>query len=489
MSGRLATAAVALLLATACTPRERTTLLPEINPTAGYRYGTLEQAAPKRLPRTFIAMTFSGGGTRAAALAEGALKALVDTTVPAAGGDTVLADEIDIISSVSGGSVTAAYFGMAGRSGMAAFERDFLKHDVQGDLIRHALNPVTWARLATPSYARIDALRDYFDDKVFGGRTYQDLMTFAPQAPRRPYVVLNAADMAQGSVFSFTQDQFDLMCADLAKLKVADAVAASAAFPVALTALTLKNRSPCDAQREAARNPRSGWRETADGHPRPVRVTNDVESPENPGRFRRGHTALSYLNEDGRTQYVHLLDGGIADNLGLTEPLTLISSPDRNPSVRNRINTGRIDRLVILVVNARSESDVDYGRRATPPGAFSTLWTTIGSPIDGTSFLLIDTLVDYLYSIATESNRQSVQPTVVLVDFDYLADPTCRRGFKNLGTSWALADNEIDALIALGDAMVRNSSKYQELITALGGRIGADGPTIAKACALLAATP
>ena len=41
----------------------------------------------------------------------------------------------------------------------------------------------------------------------------------APGRERRPYVVLNAADMASGSVFSFNQDQFDLICADLARLR------------------------------------------------------------------------------------------------------------------------------------------------------------------------------------------------------------------------------------------------------------------------------
>src|SRR5262249_29243400 len=158
---------------------------------------------------------------------------------------------------------------------------------------------------------------------VFAGATYQQMIGGAGPAiiGRRPYVVLNAADMSTGAVFSFTQDQFDLICSDLAQLKLADAAAASAAFPVALTALTLKNRSPWAAQNSAPDNVvvPGGRRDGA--HPRPVRVTNDLaQHAENPGRYRRGNVALSYLNEDGKTQFVQLLDGGIADNLGLTEP-------------------------------------------------------------------------------------------------------------------------------------------------------------------------
>ena len=96
-----------------------------------------------------------------------------------------------------------------------------------------------------------------------------------PGNGRRPYVVLNATDMTAGHVFSFTQDQFDLICGDLARFKIADAVTASAAFPVALTAITLENRAPCAAQQKAAAVPSTGW-VMADGGPRPIAVRNDV---------------------------------------------------------------------------------------------------------------------------------------------------------------------------------------------------------------------
>src|SRR5262249_13003032 len=149
-------------------------------------------------------------------------------------------------------------------------------------------------------------------------------------ADRRPYVILNATDMATGTVFSFTQDQFDLICGDLALLKVADAVSASAAFPVALSALTIRNHAPCAAQEVAAKEPKSGWTEH-DGRPAPKRVVDDraaktlegVNYPDaqNLGRFRRGTVALTYLNRHQKKDYVQLLDGGLADNVGLTVPL------------------------------------------------------------------------------------------------------------------------------------------------------------------------
>ena len=49
--------------------------------------------------------------------------------------------------------------------------------------------------------------------------------------------------MTLGARFEFTQDQFDLLCSDLSTVPVARAVAASSAFPILLSPLTLHNYS------------------------------------------------------------------------------------------------------------------------------------------------------------------------------------------------------------------------------------------------------
>src|SRR5687767_4714591 len=90
----------------ACSARERTTELSAIDPFGGYRYGPLAKSAPKRPSKTFVVVTFSGGGTRAAALATGALQGMASSTIDDHGTSINLADQIDIMSSVSGGSVT-----------------------------------------------------------------------------------------------------------------------------------------------------------------------------------------------------------------------------------------------------------------------------------------------------------------------------------------------------------------------------------------------
>src|SRR5260370_27601344 len=100
-------------------------------------------------------------------------------------------------------------------------------------------------------------------------------------------------------------------------------------------------------------------------------------SAENLARFRRGTVALTYLNRDNKKDFVQLLDGGIADNLGLTLPLTLLTSQSESPSFLSWVNSRKVDKLLLLVVNARGQADNDLGKRVRPPEITDTLITTI----------------------------------------------------------------------------------------------------------------
>ena len=93
--------------------------------------------------------------------------------------------------------------------------------------MRRALSPASWLKLAAPAYGRSDLAAEFYDREVFAGATYADVIA----RKRRPFVILNATDMTTGAQFPFMQDQFDLMCSDLAGVPLARAAASSSAFP------------------------------------------------------------------------------------------------------------------------------------------------------------------------------------------------------------------------------------------------------------------
>src|SRR5213082_1727478 len=139
-------------------------------PAAGYRFNNLSHA--NNSDSLFVVLAFSGGGTRAAALSYGVLEELAQTPIVWEGKRGRLLDEVDLISSVSAGSFTAAYYALYGARIFDDFESLFLKRNIQGRLMGIYSSPLTWFRLASPRFSRIDIAAEYYDRHLFGRHTF-----------------------------------------------------------------------------------------------------------------------------------------------------------------------------------------------------------------------------------------------------------------------------------------------------------------------------
>lgn len=377
MSPSLRRAAVLLTAVTlvACAPRNPK--LVKVDETAGYRFRNLA-AGEGNSNRTFVVLTFSGGGTRAAAFAYGVLEKLRDEKID--GGRSLL-DEVDVISSVSGGSFAAAYYGLFGRDEFfRRFPQQVLHRKIETALILRVLAPWNWPRLLSPRFGRADLADEYYDRAIFDRRTFETM----PR--RRPFIILNATDMTLGARFPFTQDQFDRLCSDLSGVSVSRGVTASSAFPVAFTPLTFRNYPKDDCAGYATPE----WVENA--------LASDLEL--SPARYDHAKTWKSY--EDPRRRYVHLLDGGLADNIGLRgpefamrsfdSPWTLI--PAFNALVEEEPVVEPIERLVVIVVDAKPDTSVGQDGRARPPWVGAVLNASATNPMENYSSDTVELLRD-----------------------------------------------------------------------------------------------
>jgi NTE family protein len=441
-------------------------------PEAGYRFERLEQGDDS--DELFVIVTFSGGGTRAAALAYGVLEALRDTTIQWRGRTVPLLDEVDVISSISGGSFPAAYYALRGKQIFDEFPDRFLYRPVQSDLVKLALSPANWLKLAAPAYGRSDLAAEFYHREVFGGATYADVIA----RNRRPFVVLNATDMTTGTQFPFIQDQFDLMCSDLAGVPLARAAASSSAFPGGLTALTFQNYAGTCGYRQPA------WVGLA---------FEDHGSRVNPRRTARAENRLSLAAEGpAKRPYIHLTDGGVADNIGLRGPLDAIASTNHPWSVLQRMNQKKIDKLVVIVVNAATNPATGRDQSASVPGLIDTLTTAATVPLDNYSFDTVELLSKTMAEFDTDArlvegcNKLSARkgeqcalnlPAAHKVDlypiqvaFEYIASPEERTWFKNLPTTFELPRETIDKLRAVGRRLLNEDPQFQNLMKALNGK-------------------
>src|SRR5690606_7051395 len=95
-----------------------------------------------------------------------------------------------------------------------------------------------WVRQFSPFYGRWELAAEYYDETLFHGATFGDLMN-----KRGPYVLINATDLSTGNRFSFSQGNFDLICSDLTRFPLSAAVTASSAVPVVFSPITLQNHA------------------------------------------------------------------------------------------------------------------------------------------------------------------------------------------------------------------------------------------------------
>jgi NTE family protein len=440
--------------------------LARFDPEQGYR---LRNLPPDGLnsDEIFIVLSFSGGGTRAAAFSFGAMEELAATPIGYGGTARHLLDEVDIISSISGGSFTSAYYGLYGNGLFQGdFERQFLRKSVQLGLALRVLNPVNWPRLASPYYDRIDLAADYYDALLFKGHSYHDLFAKG----KRPFLVINATDMSLGSRFEFTQEQFDLLYSDLSSYPIARAVAASSAFPVLLSPLTLRNYGD-----------RSDFIE-------PTWITMGLQDAEiNARRFKIATIAQSYENASNRP-YIHLLDGGTSDNVGLRGPARALLSTDGQDSILRLINLKKIKKLAIITVNSKPGSDTTWDRHKRAPGLLGVLSSVTSGPMDNYSLETIDSLKENIGQIVKDKqtekavikrlketcpavNWPEVLPNVEFFDielsFDKVKDPKVRQRLKTLPTNYHLGGKDIDLLKGAAREILRESDTFRRFVKSL----------------------
>lgn len=418
------------------------------DPAYGYRPESVMEARP--VGDVLLVLAFSGGGTRAAALSYGVLEELRDTEVVVGGEEGRLLDEVDLITSVSGGSFTSAYYGLFGERIFEDYEERFLRRNVQDRLLLELLRPKNWIRLVGTFFSRTELAIRYYDHEIFEGATFADLLE-----SEGPLLQINAADLAAGSHFAFYQPQFDLICSDLSELKMARAVAASSSVPVLFPAVTLRNYAgTCGYERP-------GWLDEA------------LEDRRAHRRYWNARIAASYLDAE-RRPYVHLVDGGIADNVGLRGPLDNVILAGGIWKRFEEIGMERPDHVVLVVVDAQVHPEPQFSRVPAAPSLGAVLHAVTGIQINRYTFETIELMRSSLRNWARElppvPGEEPLRTHMVEINFDQLDDPEERAYFHGLPTSFKLDDEAVSRLIATGRTLLRESPEMREVLRSLDGR-------------------
>jgi NTE family protein len=462
--------AVAILLSGCAATRPVNPPLAQFDRTTGYRFVT--RYAADEAPETLIVLAFSGGGTRAAAFAYGVLEELRRTSVVAPGGRSIrLLDEVDVITGVSGGSFTALAYGLYGEKLFDDYEQRFLKRNVQGELTARFLNPATWPELMSASFGRSEMAAGLYDEILFNGATFADLARGTG-----PLILASATDISTGSRFGFTQDDFDLICSNLEAFPLSRAAAASSAVPLVLSPVTINNYGGTCGYREPS------WVKRLEGSDQKLRPA---------GReLQRLKETRSFQDGQGRP-YVHLVDGGLSDNLGLRGVLETLEQLESSRGSRLTGRLRNVKRIAVVVVNSLSVPRLDWDQHERPPNDFLILLKATGVPIDRYSYEGVELLKDLIARwktlrllrdtgiVGAAGNAALMRATdvpdidvyAIDVSFEALSDTKERDYLNDLPTSFVLPPEAVDRLRRAAGTALRESSEFKRLLKDAGATV------------------
>jgi NTE family protein len=418
-----------------------------------------DQSIPERKserdPTILVAVTLSGGGARAAAFGFGVLTEMQATRFDWNGRPTTLLDATDVISGVSGGSIVAAYLAAHGIEGLPRFEQDFLRQNFQNSLITQALRPGNLVDLTSPWFGRTHLLARRLDE-LYGGRTFGDVA----RRPRHPQLFITATDMSLGTGFEFTWDQFALICSDLRKVPLSFAVAASSAVPLLLSPVTLKNYADQCPQYQTV-----------------SRAASLAAGGDYRARLYRAHE-LSYLDAQ-RRPYIHLVDGGLADNLGVQRLLdrALAGGGLRETFSEVGIPPGTIRKLVLVTVNAERDPSENIDMSDQVPNMAqvvdSLLFGTGARATRETQEFLRDITQQWRQSLAAGPTGSSdafapgAEVHVISVNLRDAHDDVARRRLLQVPTAFSITSEEVTDLIEAGGSVLRHSPEFRALVQSL----------------------
>ncbi len=430
---------------------------------------------------TLVILAFSGGGTRAAAFSYGVLETLRDMQVTTKSGRNVrVLDTVDVITGISGGSFTALAFGLYGDRLFDIYESSFLKRNVQGELVKRALDPFNWPSLVSTGWGRSELAANMYDEILFNGATFKDLKRDGPR------ILVGATDLADGTRLIFSPDNFDVLCTDLSSFRLARAAAASSAVPVVLSSITIDNYGGTCGYRLPP------WAKSFLDNPVPPRPAART--------VKRLQELQAFADRENRP-YLHLVDGGVSDNVGMRGVLDVLSTFEALHAAGQKTPYDHVRNIFIFVVNSLATPPNDWDRHENPPALFDVLLKATGTPIDRYSYDTVETLRDIqAHWAALREIRDAIQPypalsdklqtvmrapditiRVIEVSFAALADKAERDYLNTLPTSFVLDGEAVDRLRVAAKNAILASPEVKRLMNSDTLRMVGPGPHVGAA--------
>ena len=176
----------------------------------------------------------------------------------------------------------------------------------------------------------------------------------------------------------------------------------------------------------------------------------------------------SYSNKEQR-RYVHLVDGGITDNLGLRAVYEIVEAMGGSRELARKTALKPTRRFVLISVNASTDPEPEMDLTNRQPSLKQTIGAVTDAQLHRYNAATVKQLDDSMQRWARELStpEQTVTPYFIPLSFRDLQEPDRRLLFNRMPTSFRLSDEQVDELIRAGRELLRSNPEFQRLLADL----------------------
>jgi NTE family protein len=202
------------------------------------------------------------------------------------------------------------------------------------------------------------------------------------------------------------------------------------------------------------------------------------------GRALQRFKEMQAFQDSAARPFIHLVDGGVSDNLGMRAVLEGLEAIEASSGIRRSSRIDNLRRIVVFVVNSLSVPKTNWDRSERPPSDILILLKATGVPIDRYSYESVELLKDMIArwqtiraltassgfvggnnpALARATNIPEIDLYAIDVSFEAHPDPAEREFLNQSPTSFVLSAEQVDRLRAAAGAAIRASPEFQRLL-------------------------
>jgi len=199
-------------------------------------------------------------------------------------------------------------------------------------------------------------------------------------------------------------------------------------------------------------------------------MTAALANRENPDRGFHVALRTKVYQDAKEKEFIHLLDGGVSDNLGIQSPLEHSIYGRRNVLGAHRKQPRR---SVMIIVNARNMRMKQWNFLSKTPGLGSLIDAVSGSMINNHNFATVEFMRASYDAIQKRLDAEGTPYDHYLIEIslEQLSDATRREHLIKIPTALSLPKKEVDAVRDAAKEILYSSGRFRALVADLGGTL------------------